>query len=266
MRASDRRRSPGALPRRPAAPETIAIDGRRHLGAYSAPRKGKTTLLRGLVLALPKGADWVVIDTAQRGDWNGLGVPTTSDPDALGDPDAYPQMVWTPDIDAVNRPAKDESDPWSRGWWYLWNVRGETDPETNVPIAGSTIVVDEPTDGASFKVINLVHRTATQGEGRNLPIWWGTQNVQSVYWRLRGNTLQRFAGVLPTAQDRGILAADWGVELPVLKPGEEAPWGEFYYHAPGRALDGPWPIADLLPAGAARKTLEIAEAQRVSGR
>lgn len=255
---------PGVLPRRNPEGDQLPVDGRRHLCVYAPPRLGKTTLLRGLVDCLPRGSDWVVIDTAQRGDWNGW-APASSDPDAVGDPAAFPHLIWTPDLDAVRHPAADQSDPWSRGWWYLWNVRGELDRETQRPIAGSTVVVDEPTDGVDSHPIDLIHKATVQGEGRRLPIWWGSQNVLSVYWRLRGNTMQRFVAPLGTAQERGILAADWGVEIPVHSPAEPPEWGQFYYHAPGRALDGPWTIPELLPAKAARRTLAVAEAQRRAG-
>lgn len=258
-----RRRIPGVSARRVEPEGDIEISPARHLGVFAPPRAGKTTLLRGLVLDLPRTSDVVVIDTAQRGDWQGV-FPVTSDPDALGDPDNFPQVVWQPDLDAVRAPAKDGSDPWSLGWWYLWNVRGELDPETRTPIAGSTIVVDEPADGILAKVLPDIHRTAVQGEGRRLAIWWGSQNVLTVYWRLRANTQQRFAAPLPTAQDRGILAADWGVEIPLADASTE--WGTFYFHRPGRPLVGPASIRQLLPGAAGRRTLEVAEGQRLQGR
>lgn len=261
--ARTRYKIPGALPRYDKALVEINISAARHLAVYAPPRQGKTTLLRGLALALPKGTSLVVVDTAQRGDWGELG-PVTSDPDAIGDPEQYPAVVWQPDLAAVQNPAADGSDPWSRGWWYLWNVRAALDPETGEPAAGVTVVVDEPTEGVHNRPIELVRKAAIQGEGRRLAIWWGSQNVMSVYWRLRGNTLQRFSAPLPTAQDRGVLAADWGVEVPLAGP--ESVWGEFYWHVPGRLLAGPYVIRDLLPKAAARETLEIAERQRLEGR
>ncbi len=261
-KAYKRMHIPGVAARRTASEGDIEVNPARHLGVYAPPRAGKTTLLRGLALDLPRGNDCVVVDTAQRGDWTGV-FPTTADPDALGDPDAYPKVVWQPDLDAVRNPSKDLSDPWSRGWWYLWNVRGELD-ESGQPVAGSTLVIDEPADGVLAKVIPDIHRAVVQGEGRRLAIWWGSQNVLTVYWRLRANTQQRFASPLPTAQDRGILAADWGVEIPLAD--ESTEWGTFFFHSPGKPLIGPSSIRQLLPGPAGRRTLEIAEAQRLQGR
>lgn len=224
-----------------------------HLGVIAVQRHGKTEMLQTFARTLPDNL--IVIDTAQRGEWADGWGPVTSDPEAIPETG---MLVWQPDLDAVREPAKDNSDPFSRGLAYIW---GDPEPEPGTypgraPAdcsGGVTIASDEGLDWLGPKCHPKVLRMIVQGEGRHLGLWLASQSCYGIHQRYLGGLRHRLIGRVGGAQERGILEADWGGKLPedvMSTLGDPNPKlrgrGRFYYQEQGDdAWVGPFKRQDL---------------------
>lgn len=231
---------------------TSLILPEHHLGVIAVQRHGKTEMLQTYCRTLPDNL--VIIDTAQRGEWADGWGPVTSDPEAIPD---LGMVVWQPDLEAVSHPARDGSDPWSRGLAYIW---GEPEPGEEYPgrapadcSGGVTIASDEGLDWLGPDCHPKVLRMIVQGEGRHLGIWLGSQSNYGIHQRFLGGLRHRFIGRVGGAQERGVLESSWGTKLPddvMSTLGDENPKvrgrGRFYYQEQGSdEWVGPFKRQDL---------------------
>ncbi len=252
----DRRRAgvpPGPRGRQ-LGPRDLTFSGARQLEVVAGPRMGKTTTLVALASLLPR--NYVVIDTGERGDWEWL-APTVTDPEDL----RYEAVCrWVPDLGAVRHHDGPVgrcggADAWCRGWRVLLEGRSGVGPDGT--LRGVVVIVDEARDALPIKVPPIVDRAITKGEGQGLAIWAGTQSPYGVNRRWQSDAGQRFLGRIGGAQERGILAADWGVEIPDQVT--ECPEGSWYVHRPGGPLLGPWPLREILPAGIVARAAKLTD-------
>lgn len=205
-----------------------AINWNETLAIVATPQWGKTRLMQAL--AEPLKANLVVVDTAQRGEWDGFGLPITSDWRDIG---RLPGLVWRPNIDHVLEwDTKRYSDEWSCGLGLILDVRAPA-PEGGRR-GGVTVILDEMMDSAPARLHPRLRRGVIQGQGRGLGLWGGTQSPYGVSQRLLSAASHRFLGRIGTAQERGIVEASWGA-LPPDQPPEHG----FYYIGRRGELYGP---------------------------
>jgi hypothetical protein len=192
----------------------------------AVPQWGKTRLLQAL--AEPLKGNLIVVDTAQRGEWDRFGLPITSD---WRDIARLPGLIWRPNVDHVlDWDRKGYTDEWSKGLELIMEVRAPA-PTDGRPRGGTTVIYDEMLDSAPGKPHPRVRKGIIQGEGRGLGSWGGAQSPYGISQRFLSAAKHRFAGKIGTAQERGIIEASWGalpaVELP--PPVREVSGGGFQY-------------------------------------
>jgi len=229
------------------APE---INWNETLVVIAVPQWGKTRLMQAL--AEPLKGNLIVVDTAQRGEWDRFGLPISEDWRDLG---RVPGIVWRPNIDHVLEPdLKGFTDEWSRGLDLILNVRAPK-PGPGGPVGGVTVILDEMLDSAPARLHPKLHRGAIQGQGRGLGLWGGGQSPYGISQRLLSAATHRFAGRIGTAQERGIVEASWGA-LPAVElapPEPEKRGGEFIYVGSFGRVYGPFALGkegEILPNGA----------------
>jgi len=194
---------PAPAPLRAAAPPPepiqrargLNLSQRRHWFICGASQSGKTYLLKWALRGLD---NWVAIDT-KRQDFSDLRVPTSSDPaDIL----RHSRLIWQPPLECIHRPARDLSDPFSRGLWYLWH---------RAPV---TIVVDELRMVLPTNPHPMLRQIVAQGMGKGVGVWGGTQLPSGIFPQAMHDAPAVTLFRLQSARGRGELAANLEMELP----------------------------------------------------
>ncbi len=171
----------------------------------AAARHGKTRAITEAVLGA-RLESVVIIDT-QRQDFTGPAWatwPRGESPEPIW---TAPRYIWQPPIWSIS--ARVDGGPWTRGLQLLEAGR-LADPAH--PARGVTVVVDQGADCLKPGLHPLLQVLVRQGMARGCGLWVGTQGPYEVDPQVRKSALHRFAGRVASAQDRGILAADWQCE------------------------------------------------------
>lgn len=167
-------------------------DGNAEHGVLlGASQMGKTTAALAI---LSRCRNVVVIDAARKGQFDGLG-PAGEDPDGIL---RHPVYVWQPPPRAVSRPARDWSDPWSRGLWYIREVRSR---------AGVLVYHDEARRTLPTTPHPLAAEMVDLGAGRGVGVWVSTQGYTRVYPPMFDNATHWLCFRVSSAAQRGTLAA-----------------------------------------------------------
>jgi hypothetical protein len=170
----------------------------------------------------------VIIDTKGRNFNRGFG-PVSDDPAVIL---TEPVCVWQPPLISVHRPARDLSDPFSRGLNYLLTVRARS---------GCLIVIDELREVMPADPHPLLRTIAAQGQGRppdgkGLGVWGATQQPFGVFPQLLHDAHDLFLFRLQSSAGRGVLDANLDVQAGGRLAG--LPPHQFYYWRIGMADPG----------------------------
>lgn len=195
-----------------------------------AGQSGKSTAALAL---LGRCRNLVVIDPKRAGQFDGLGGVVGEDPELIL---RHPVVIWQPPMAAITRPAKDWSDPWSRGLWYIRSVRSRR---------GVCVFHDE----ARVTLPTAPHPLAAEqvhlGMGLGIGVWAATQGFSRTYPPLFDNAVHWLLFRLASASQRGSLAASLEVEGLVNRLGGLPPRRFLYWRQGMLEATGPHDLGAL---------------------
>jgi hypothetical protein len=202
-----------------------------HVAIIGATQVGKSTIAHALVR---DSRNLIVIDVGDKHQYDHLG-HVTSDPDDIL---RHPVVIWTPNLQAVQRWSKDMSDPFSRGLWHIRTVRRRS---------GVTLLHDEGSVSCPTNPHPWVAEQLFLGAGQGVGVIVLNQGYSGVYPRAVSGATHWFLLRVADASQRGSLATSIGADglAPHLA---RLPNHQFYYHRTGE-LDavGPFPTSVLGP-------------------
>ncbi len=203
----------------------------QHVVLVGASQTGKSTAAYCLLREL---RNLVVIDYARKGQFDKLG-QVTSDPDDIL---RFPVVIWQPPHGAIVSPAKDFSDPWSRGLRHINTVRARS---------GVTVFHDEPRRTLPPKPHPYAAEMIDLGAGRGIGVVLAPQGFSRVYPPAFDNATHWFLFRIASATQRGSLESSLDVEVRQLNLGGLPSHTFLYWRQGDPDASGPHPLSILGP-------------------